>query len=254
MYQELGDGQWLSDKIENKEIFPVGGDMSGSINEYMKVDVDTFLLFFEKVAQNKEKVENDAAFKEWFKKNNIEFDYSLFCHMYTFGRLMQSVFPYATQHANKRAGFYEGKGKRHLSEGVSRGYSACNEFSVLAQLYFQTQGIPTRYVGGELALDGDFEAAIPHSFIVFQNNGKEYVYDPVNQLPNTLPRIAEFVGEKENYFLETKALLGKDKWYYAGGDKGAFLKNLPKISKLKKKLNRASKDSSVKKQHFQKEK
>ena len=233
MYTELGDGHWLSDQIEKDEVFPVGGYMPGHINEYMRVDIDTFGPFFERVAKNKDVLMSNTAFQEWFEKHKTNLDFSLFCHIYAFDMLIRDVFPNASLNATKRAGFYEGKGKRSLSEGVSKGYSACNEFSVLAQGYFQSQNIPTRYVGGELVTSGDFDAGEPHSFIVFQNDGKDYVYDPVNQLSRKLPRIAEFVGNKENDYLEAKGLFTSDKWFYSGGSKGTFLKKLPTQSSLK---------------------
>ena len=248
MYRELGYGHWLSDKIEDEDIFPVGGYMPGYINEYMRIDADTFQAFFDKVANGEKEIEKNTAFKKWFDERETGLDYSLFCHIYAFDIMLRKIFPNATRNAPKRAGFYEGKGKRNLSEGIAKGYAACNEFSVLAQLYFQSQNIPTRYVGGELAPNGDFEAVEPHSFIVFQNEGKDYVYDPVNQLPQKLPRIAKFVGNKENEYLETHSLFGGDKWYYSGGDKGAFLKYFPERN-LQKTLKKAVKKSSLKKEH-----
>ena len=228
MYRELGDGHWLSDKIDDNEIFPVGGYIAGRITEYMKVDADTFQTFFDRVAKNKEAIESNKAFGDWYKKRKTGLDYSLFCHMYAFNAVMKTVFPNATKNAGKRAGFYEGK--RTLSEAVSKNMCACNEYSVLAQLYFQSQNIPTRYVGGELVSNGDFEAFEPHSFIVFQQGEKDYVYDPVNSQEQQLPRIAEFVGKKDNEYLETRNLFNDDKWYYAGGRKGEFLKYYPQKS------------------------
>ena len=224
MYRELGYGHWLSDKIKEGEVFPVGGYIPGRISEYMRVDYGIFESFFKKVSENQEQIKSNKAFNDWFEKQDTGFDYSLFCHIYAFDLTVRDIFPYATKNAAKRVGFYEGKGKRNLSEGIARGYAACNEFSVLAQGYFQTQNIPTRYVGGELVHDGNLDSFEPHSFIVFQSNGKDYVYDPVNQLPQKAPRIAEFVGNKENDYLETKNIFNSDKWYYSGGDKGAFLK------------------------------
>lgn len=246
MYRELGYGHWVSDKIEDNEVFPVGGYMPGCISDYMRVDGEIFQPFLDKVAKNKEAIESDKAFRDWYEKQKTELDYSLFCHIYSFNSVIRNVFPNAMKNASKRIGFYEGKGKRNLSEGMARGYAACNEFSVLAQLYFQNQNIPTRYVGGELVHNGDFDAAEPHSFIVFQSKGKEYVYDPVNQVEGNLPRIAEFVGNKENDYLETKNLFNNEKWYYAGGHKGAFLKYFPE-NKLKKTLTKATKKNFYKK-------
>ena len=246
MYRELGYGHWLSDKIEDNEVFPVGGYMPGCISDYMRVDTDSFQSFFQRVAQNQKQIKENTAFQKWFEKRKTGLDYDLFCHIYAFDVVIRNVFPSATQNASKSAGFYEGKGKRNLSEGIARGYAACNEFSVLAQLYFQSQNIPTRYVGGELAVNGDFDAAEPHSFIVFQNNGKDYVYDSVNQLPIKVPRISEFIGKKDNEYLETRCLFNSDKWYYAGGRKGEFLKYYPQKS-LKEILDAVSKQSVIRK-------
>ena len=97
-----------------------------------------------------------------------------------------------------------------------------------------------------MVVDGNFDAAEAHSFIVFQNNGKNYVYDPVNQMERKLPRIAVFTGNKEKDYLETKNLFGTDRWYYAGGSKGAFLKYFPD-NNLKETLGKASQKNVHKK-------
>ena len=244
MYRELIDGNCLSDKIEDKEIFPTGGTFYGRLNEYMFVDADTFQPFFEKIAHNQALLKENEAFEKWFSKLKTGLDYSLFCHMYAFNAVMKMVFPDAKKNVSARVGFYDTKGKRRLSEAVAGGKCACTEFAILAQLYFQSQNFPTRYVGGELAPNGDFEATQPHSFIVFQDKDKKYVFDPVNLLPRHLPRIAEFIGKPDNAYLETKCLFNGDKWFYAGGHMGEFLQNLPVKKALIETLDKGSKKVS----------
>ena len=137
-----------------------------------------------------------------------------------------------------------------MSEAVDQKMCACTEYALLAQLYFQSQNIPTRYVGGELAPNGDFDAVEPHSFIVFKNDYKHYLFDPANPLNGQCPRIAEFIGPKENEYLQTKCLFNNDKWYYAGGSKGVFLRELPSPKTLMERLEKGS----VKKTNIKREK
>ena len=91
MYRELGDGHWLSDKIEDNEVFPVGGYMPGCISDYMMVDADIFQTFFEKVAKNQQILLENNHFKEWYSKTKTDFDYSLFCHMFAFNAVMKTM-------------------------------------------------------------------------------------------------------------------------------------------------------------------
>lgn len=206
MYKNLTDGHWISNEIEEGEVFPVGGSFPRALDLYMTVDFNSFHHFFEKVSRNAENLKKHQPLKEWYEKTKQDLDYNLFCHMYAFNLVMKSDFPEATKNADKRVELYEKTGKQKLSESVAGGFCACVEFSVLAKGYFQSQGIPARYVGGELiSNEQDFDDFEAHSFIVFQDNEKDYVYDPVNPLPNKLPRIAEFVvGKKEMFYVETK--------------------------------------------------
>ena len=49
MYKELGDGHLISDKIENEEVFPVGGTFRGQNNIYMIADFDSFDSLFDSI-------------------------------------------------------------------------------------------------------------------------------------------------------------------------------------------------------------
>ncbi|MBO7484296.1 MAG: hypothetical protein J6T55_04185 [Alphaproteobacteria bacterium] len=249
MYQKLTDGHCLSDYIEDKEIFPVGGTFRGNLNTYLIVDAGTLSSFFERTAKNAEIIEQNQGLQEWFSKLKTDLDYSLFCHIYAFNATMKQAFPDIKKNATQRAKFYDKQGKRSLSEAVAQKMCACTEYTLLAQLYFQSQNIPTRYVGGELAPNGDFNAVEPHSFIAFQNKDKQYVFDPANPLEGQRPRIAEFIGSKENEYLQTKCLFNNDKWYYSGGSKGAFLCELPSQKTLMERLKKGStKEIKIKKE------
>ncbi|MGN0919948.1 MAG: transglutaminase domain-containing protein [Alphaproteobacteria bacterium] len=247
MYKKLTDGHWISDHIEDKELFPVGGSFAGALDLYVSVDAKRFQPLFKKMADYQALFEKNEVLKKWFlAQPKSDFDYSLFCHMFSFNKVMEKAFPHITRNCSKRADFYDSEGKHCLSEAYNEGYCACGEFSVLAQLYFQSQNIPTRYVGGELVENEDFSDFEAHSFIVFQDKEKDYVFDSVNPISTrtgSVPRIAEFVGKKDNFYLQTKNIFTSipDKWYYAGGEKGAFLKNLSEKSSLIETLDRKSK-------------
>ena len=243
MYKKLADGHWLSDEIVDQEVFPMGGTFPGYVDLSGKMDIDKFQNFFDRVAKNQKVFEENKALKKWFSDVKIDFDYSLFCHMFAFNAVMAAAYPDITQNMLTRNNFYDKEGNKKLSEAVAEKKCACAEYSVLAQAYFQSQNIPTRYVGGELVSDGDFDNFEPHSFIVFQSKEKEYVFDPVNPInlgKQRLPRIAEFVGKKDDEYLETKCLFNSDKWFYAGGRKGEFLQNLPTPMALIKTLEKRS--------------
>ena len=234
MYQKLTDGHLFSDHLENGEVFSIGGDYLGGSPIQLIADYDSFGCLFSKMSENAKQLIENTGFKDWYDKLNVDFDYSIFCHMLSFNSMMKKHHPdIIMESAIQRTVFYSRSGTKKLSEAVAAKQCACTEYAILAQAYFQKQNIPTRYVGGELVSNGDFGDFEPHSFIAFKNNGKDYIYDPVNPHIYTgvdfmLPRISECVGNKDKYFIDAKALFKKEEfWYYACGDKGCFLHNLP---------------------------
>ena len=230
MYEKLANGHLYSDKIENGEVFPIGGTFAGNNDIYATVDYESFSDLFDKIQKNAERLEKTPDFRKWYSTLNIDFDFSLFCHMMSFNSVMQKYYSDIIDN-NGHKNFYRKEPKK-LSEAVSQKKCACTEYAILAQAYFQKQDIPTRYVGGELVVGDDFDDFEPHSFIAFTNKGKTYIYDPVNPHKyadgNVLPRISECVGKESDYSMKTKSLFGQQKtWSYAGGDHSDFLHDLP---------------------------
>ena len=227
MYKELACSEYISDKIENGEKFPMG---YGSV--YMIADYETFSELFEKIGKNAERLIKNPEVKDWYSKMKIDFDFSLFCHMMSFNSVMNQQYP-DIKNLKGRINFYTSGGLKKLSEGVSQKKCACTEYAVLAQAYFQKQNIPTRYVCGELVVNDEFDDPEAHSFIAFSNSGREFIFDPVNPYiynggKSMLPHISECVGKKDLAYLQTSSLFKKEEnWRYSCGEHGDFLHDLP---------------------------
>ena len=230
MYKDLSDGHLISDKIENNEAFPVGGTSRNRNNTFMVADFSSFEGVFESIKRTADALKRSASVKDWYGKLKLDFDYSLFCHMLAFTNVIQKNYPDIIN-VRKHNGFYDAKTPKKLSEAVEAKACACTEFSVLAQGYFQSQNIPTRYVSGDVVTKGDTDDFGAHSFIALSDGDKQYIYDPVNVIKRAdgslLPRVAEVIDLKSGFMLETKSMFNKDRWYYASGEKRAFLTNLP---------------------------
>ena len=232
MYKELGDGHLISDKIEKDEVFPVGGTAPGRNNKFMVADFEPFEELFNSIAKNAKNYITDQGLKKWFEQcKKSDLDYSLFCHMLAFNNVMKKNYPDIIS-VRKHNRFYGVETPKKLSEAIEAKACACTEFSVLAQGYFQSQNIPTRYVGGEVVTKGNFDKFEAHSFIALLAGDKKYIYDPVNMITlangGVLPRVAEVVDSKEILYMETKNIFYEnERVHYSGGEKAAFLKDLP---------------------------
>ena len=227
MYKELSYSECISDEIESGEKFPIG---FGGV--YMITDYENFSELFEKIGKNAERLVKNPEVKEWYSKMKIDFDFPLFCHMMSFNSVMSQQYPDILD-SKGHADFYTLGEQKKLSEAVSQKKCACTEYAVLAQAYFQKQNIPTRYVGGELVVNDEFDDFEAHSFIAFSNNGKEYIFDPVNPYiynggKSILPHISECIGKKDLCYLQTESLFkNEENWRYSCGKHGDFLRDLP---------------------------
>ncbi len=230
MYKELGDGHLISDKIENEEVFPVGGTFRGQNNIYMIADFDSFDSLFDSIKKNAEGLMKNEPVKSWYNGVKSDLDFPLFCHMMAFNNVVNKVYPDIID-SRKHLEFYDVQEAKKLSDVVAHKSCACAEFSVLAQEYFQRQNISTRYVSGEVVKNNDLEDFEAHSFIVLSDKDKKYIYDPVNMMRfangSILPRISQVVDSEDKFYVATKNIFNKAKWFYSGGEKTEFLKDLP---------------------------
>lgn len=234
MYTEIEkySGYLFSDEIKTGENLPIGGSLLSRKHKlWMVVDGDSFDSLFESIEKNQKDLKENKTWKAWFNSLGTGIDYDLFCHMFIFNLVMNHRYPDATKNMGERVDFYR-EGPKRLSDTLAENKFACAEYSVLAQLYFQRQGIPTRFVETELGRGDPNDLDVEdHSFIVFQHNGKNFVYDPSNPLKtkagDSLPRINEIIGN--NLRLKTKCLFNKTEWYYFGGENKEILQNLKPI-------------------------
>lgn len=231
MFKQLSGGHLYSDKIDNGILFPVGGSSRGASNILLTIDIEQFEPLFDKIKKNAHLLMTSKPTKEWYESYQTGLDFSVFCHMCAFNNVMRAYYPDIITTGSEHAKFYRSKEEIKLSDVVSNKKCACTEFSILAQTYFQSQNIPTRYVGGELGwyTDNDFNFE-EHSYIALTNKGKNYIYDPVNPVrrdKSILPRIAKCNPVNGDYFNKTNSLFDNMTLYYAAGDKCDYLHNLP---------------------------
>ncbi len=238
----MSTGECISDAIENEEKLPVG------FSTYMIADYEKFSKLFEKIGEKADGLAKNPKVEEWYSKMKVNFDFPLFCHMISFNIVMAQQYQDIIN-AKGHAAFYTTREPKKLSEAVSQKKCACTEYAILAQAYFQKQNIPTRYVCGELVKNDEFDDFESHSFIAFSNNGKEYIFDPVNPYiydggESVLPHISECVGEKDICYLQTRSLFKKgENWRYSCGEHGEFLHDLPtKKESLQRTLSKCEED------------
>ena len=106
MYKELGDGNLLSDNIENGEVFPVGGSRFGIIDTHMQVDYDSFSELFGLIEKNAKYLMSVPTIKSWYENQKSDLDFSLFCHMMAFNNVIKLKYPdIINMHNHNR--FYE---------------------------------------------------------------------------------------------------------------------------------------------------
>lgn len=230
MFTTLSDGQLYSDKIVDNELLPVGG-MGNNLNIFIKTDVDNFKPLFEQMKETAQLLMQDAEVKSFFQAHKTDLDFSLFCHMCAFNNVMRENYPdVVVTKSREHINFYHKNQNVKLSDVVANKKCACTEFAILAQAYFQRQGVPTRYVSGDVCWgEGDAFDFGPHSYIAFSNKGKNYVYDPVNPVFRKgaiLPRIGECSPIK-GYFNRVQSIFDDKEFGYACGDQCDYLQNLP---------------------------
>ncbi|MBO4745514.1 MAG: hypothetical protein J5613_00380 [Alphaproteobacteria bacterium] len=176
--------------IQDGDLVPVGGStLNSRFSKFVKVDSNKFEGFFEKVARNAARLAKDINLQKWVNSAAPGVDINMFAHMYAFGNVFRMVYPDAFKNSQDSANFYDEP--KSLSEAVNAGVCTCKEIALLAQLYFQTQNIPTKYIGGELVRQIGYNGE-RHSFISFVLGGHNYIYDPanpVNKSEPVMPRI-----------------------------------------------------------------
>lgn len=246
-FEKLFEGNCRISEIEDGDVLPVGGSFPGKFDLHLQADLAVFDNFFAKVSENAARIGANPNLQAWLNQCGSDFPADKFAHMYAFTAVLDKMYPEVSQNFASRSEMYQPEKNVILSEVVNNKACACAELAVLAQVYMQKQGFESRYCGGELLRSADDEFGEAHSFISFSLNGKNYIFDPANPLPDKsgvqFPRISEqniTTEQKKQFearvtakeddrrqcaFAETKDILTSQKWYYGFGDKADIFKS-----------------------------
>jgi hypothetical protein len=182
---------------------------------------------------------NDATvFDEWLKSNNINIDSRIFVNLFAFTRFMEVKYPDNPDRSQARRKMILERKKgelARLSEIFGVNAAECAELAALAQYYLQKRGINSKFISGEVAWNKDDEYPEEHSYILIENEGKKYIYDPanpVNAVSGKYPGIYEIRNDFEErirdghpVFIAGKNLISKKEAYYGVGDHSNILAN-----------------------------
>lgn len=238
-FEKLNETNCRISNIQNNDKILIGGSFYGKLDLAVTADTDYFENFFKTVEKNAANFENNENMKKFLNGFDPDFDVRIFSHMYAFDNILRKMYPDLSSNISKRKGFYDKEGSKTLSQSFKAGVCQCAEIAILAQTYFQKQGIETKYFGGELLQSPNEEFGEAHSFITIKTEKNDYIYDPANPMPNScgvyLPRISAIEatpaqkkqfenkihaenGKRNCAFLEAKNILTKSSWYYGCGD------------------------------------
>ena len=109
----------------------------------------------------------------------------------------------------------------------------CAEYATIAQLYLQSVGVDSEYVGGEYIGNKNWEFGDQHSFVIIHENDIDYVFDPANNNAYAKPNISIvemtpeqkikiqaklLAGKRKVAFFETRDIITNRKTFYGYGD------------------------------------
>lgn len=237
-FEKLNETNCRISNIQNNDKILIGGSFFGKLDLAVTADIDNFENFFKTVEKNASNFESNNNMKKWLNSFAPDFDVKIFSHMYAFDNILRKMYPDLSSNISKRQDFYDKEGSKTLSQSFNTGVCQCAEIAILAQTYFQKQGIETKYFGGELLRSANEEFGEAHSFITIKSEQNDYIYDPANPILNSgiyLPRISTIEAtpsQKKQFenkihtennrrncaFLEAKNILTKSSWYYGCGD------------------------------------
>lgn len=191
-------------------------------------DIDIFSEFYKK-AQSKVGLANLEQLRGLLDSSGYEMSEKIFAELLAFTRTLAEEYPSASEHAEGRQALYRNaQDGLSLSDAFKENGAACVEISTLAQGFLQEQGIESSIINGEVLWQKDYEFADDHTFIIFKDMGKTYIYDPANPvsnganpLPSVFVPVVDFdkeVSKNVKKFVTSKNVVTKGEVYYGVGD------------------------------------
>lgn len=226
----------VSLKVKN---IGVGDTIQVGEKAFLRIDKipEEILQAFDTIKQGATKQIDNPHNTEILKQQKIPMSQFLFTHLMGFARHIAEGFPDLkdTNYMGTRTELYHKKGTVNFSELFDNKSFQCAEYAVMAQLYLQSIGVDSEYVGGEFINTPVAEFGDQHSFVIIHEKDKDYIFDPANEikLSTTLANISLIElnpkqklkiqgiltgkGRKVAFF-ETTNLITKNKMYYGYGD------------------------------------
>lgn len=188
---------------------------------------------FEKIREIVNQKANNPDCTKLLKQQNITMSPLLFAHLSMFARVIAETFPDLSCKDNKRRSFYAKNPTAKLSELFDKHLFQCAEYATIAQLYLQSVGVDSEYVGGEYIGSKTCESGDQHSFVIIHENDIDYVFDPANNNAGAKPNISIvemtpeqkvkiqaklLAGKRKVAFFETRDIITNRKTFYGYGD------------------------------------
>lgn len=218
------------ENIEDGDLIPVGGSnfLSGNMDVNVRVDSNEFNQFLEEINVLSRKIDL-IELKKWLNSENIDFDENLFALLFSFSQKLNEKYSLDLEKVGKRNEFFRmNNNEAKLSDIFNNNTEACMEISILAQMYLQKEKINSSLFNGDVLWNKDFEFSENHTFIVIENDGKEYIYDPSNPLnsdsnikiPNiySVDNFKKEISTGEKKFIKAKNLFTQKEAYYGAND------------------------------------
>lgn len=197
---------------------------------------------FEKIREIVNQKANNPDCTKLLKQQNITMSPLLFAHLSMFARVIAETFPDLSCKDNKRKSFYAKNPTAKLSELFDKHLFQCAEYATIAQLYLQSVGVDSEYVGGEyLNIETAELFGDQHSFVMIHENDIDYVFDPANNNAGAKPNISVIelspeqkvklqarllTNKRKVVFFETRDIITNRKYFYGYGDGANILEDM----------------------------
>lgn len=169
-------------EIQPDQSVPVGGTniLKKETDIAVTVDSASFTDFLD-VTQLQASEYNLDELQRWLDDQGFRIEAQLFAKLVAFTIQIDKNYPNRSDEIEGRTEQYEkAEGKATLSQLFDAKAVACAEIAILAKLFLQQVGTPSRFVSGDVLWNKASEFSEEHSFIVIDENGKSYIYDPTN--------------------------------------------------------------------------
>ena len=196
---------------------------------------------FEKMNEIVNRQANNPDNAKLLKQQHITMSQLLFTHLFVFAKVIAETFPNLSCRDNSRQSFYAKNSTAKLSELFDKHLFQCAEYATIAQLYLQSVGVASEYVGGEYIGNKNWEFGEQHSFVIIHENDIDYVFDPANNNAGAKPNISVIelspeqkvklqarllTNKRKVAFFETRDIITNRKYFYGYGDGANVLEDM----------------------------